>query len=156
MCELPVSARSDHPPRLLYLPLSGQIGSAQFDEDFNSRSLALKRRLLAQEIDERSRAPRECTGCIQRAYPCSVREIHHARRSKLGGASHSGATAHLRFHLTFDEGEEIGVYLFGLGDCYTVSATWVNFQNRVRDDRWYATAGWTDRHDLVVFAVNDE
>ena len=80
----------------------------------------------------------------------------HARRSQLGGASHSGATAHLRFHLTFDEGKQIGVHLFGVSDRYTVRATWVNLKNCVRDDRWYAAAGWADRHDLVVFAVNDE
>ena len=78
------------------------------------------------------------------------------RKSQLGGASDSGATAHLRFHLTLDEREQIGVDLFGLGDGYAVSTTGINLQNRVRDDRWHAAAGWTDRHDLVVFAVNDK
>ena len=101
-------------------------------------------------------SPHECAGWIERAYPCSVREIHRARRSQLGGASHSGATARLRFHLTFDEGKQIGVHLLGVRDRYTVRATWVNLENCVRDNRWYAAAGWADRHDLVVFAVNDE
>ena len=67
-----------------------------------------------------------------------------------------GRRSHLRFHLTFDEGEQIGVHLFGVSDCYTVRATWVNLKNCVRDDRWYAAARWADRHDLVVFAMDDE
>jgi hypothetical protein len=95
-------------------------------------------------------------GLHVRRIPMLRPRISSRTQDQTGGASHSGATAHLRFHLTFHEGEQIGVYLFGFSDCYTVSTTGVNFQNCVRDDRWYAAAGWTDRHDLVVFAVNDE
>ena len=63
---------------------------------------------------------------IERVCPSSGREIHHARRNQPDGASHSGATAQLRLHLTFDEGKQIGVHLFGLSDRYTVRATRVN------------------------------
>jgi len=60
------------------------------------------------------------------------------------------------FHLTFDESEKVGVDPLRIDDCDTVSATLVDFQDRVRNDRWYAAASRTDRHDLIVFAVYDE
>src|ERR1700722_18254918 len=60
------------------------------------------------------------------------------------------------FHLTFDESEKVGVDPLRIDDCDTVSATLVDFQDRVRNDSWYAAASRTDRHDLIVFAVYDE
>jgi hypothetical protein len=106
-----------------------------------------------------------------RAHSATVRTMHrptmpmvaspgheHARRINFWPAS---ACIKLPrpssfFHLTFDESEKVGVDPLRIDDCDTVSATLVDFQDRVRNDRWYAAASRTDRHYLIVFAVYDE
>src|ERR1700722_12821224 len=82
----------------------------------------------------------------------------HARRISFWPASACIKSPRPRsfFHLVFDESEKVGVDPLRIDDCNTVSATLVDFQDRVRNDRWYAAASRTDRHDLIVFAVYDE
>jgi SAM-dependent methyltransferase len=106
-----------------------------------------------------------------RAHSATVRTMHrpampmvappghqHARRINFWPASACIKSPRPRsfFHLTFDESEKVGVDPLRIDDCDTVSATLVDFQDRVRNDRWYAAASRTDRHDLIVFAVYDE
>src|ERR1700689_4126491 len=82
----------------------------------------------------------------------------HARRINFWPASACAKSPRPRsfFHLTFDESEKVGVDPLRIDDCDTVSSTLVDLQDCVRNDRWYAAASRTDRHDLIVFAVYDE
>ena len=61
-----------------------------------------------------------------------------------------------RFISPFTKASRSALTSFRIDNRDTVSTTGVNLQDRVRDDRWYAAASRIDRHDLIVFAVNDE
>jgi hypothetical protein len=82
----------------------------------------------------------------------------HARRINFWPASSRIKSRRPRslFQLTFDESEKVGVHPLRIDYGDAVGATLVDLQNGVRNDRWYATASRTDRHDLIVFAVYDE
>lgn len=71
-------------------------------------------------------------------------------------AQRSGPTRCLRFHLTLDESQQISVDALRIDDCYTVSAAGVDLEDRMRNDRGHAARGRADRHDLIVFAMQDQ
>ncbi len=62
----------------------------------------------------------------------------------------------LRFHLTCDESQQISVDALRIDDRNTVGATWVDLEDRMRNDRGYAARGRADWHDLIVFAMQDQ
>jgi hypothetical protein len=159
---------SGHSLTCLALPGPGPPGEAR--PGYRTRS-AVAADLVRSTLRLMSNGRRYSRRGDDRAHSATVRTMHrptmpmvappgrqHARRINFWPASACIKSPRPRsfFHLTFDESEKVGIDPFRIDDCNTVSATLVDFQDRVRNDRWYAAASRTDRHDLIVFAVYDE
>jgi hypothetical protein len=137
-------------PFVLWLRFA--IGRSQAHAIQNRREMRLSR-----EVKARFRPPDyHLLNHITLRLKDGTTQIGHILVSRFGTACIKSPRPRSFFHLTFDESEKVGVDPLRIDDCDTVSATLVDFQDRVRNDRWYAAASRTDRHDLIVFAVYDE